>query len=73
MVKLDSKLISNAMSSCDGPNYLNFKMIKGQLSHVHLGKSIFLSSKESSKNRSMAALQMYHQNIQGLQCKIDEI
>jgi hypothetical protein len=73
MVKSDSRLISNATSSCDGPNYLNFKMIKGQLSHIHLGKSIFLSSKESSKNLSTAALQFYHQNIQGLRCKIDEI
>jgi hypothetical protein len=50
MLKLDSRLISNAMSSCDGPNYLNFKMIKGHLSHVHSGKSIFPSSKDSSKN-----------------------
>jgi hypothetical protein len=50
------------MSPCDGPNYLKFKMIKGQLSHVHLGKSISLSSKESLQSLSKGALQIYHQN-----------
>jgi hypothetical protein len=73
MVKSASRLISNAMNPCDGPNYLNFKKIIGKLSHVHSGRSISLSSKESLKSLSKAALQIYHQNIQGLRCKIVEI
>jgi hypothetical protein len=61
------------MSSCDGPNYLNFKMTKGQLSHVHSGKFTSPSSIESSKNLSEVTLQIYHQNIHGLLCIIHEI
>jgi hypothetical protein len=57
MVKSASWLISNAVSSCDVPNYLNFKMIKG---HVYLGKFIFPSSKELSKNLSKVFLHIYH-------------
>jgi hypothetical protein len=49
MVESTSRLISNSMSSCDGPNYLNLKMTKGQLSHVHSGKFTSPSSIESSK------------------------
>jgi hypothetical protein len=66
VVKSASRLISNAMNPSDGPNYLNFKMIKRKLSHVHSGRSICPSSKESLKSLSKAALQIYHQNIQGL-------
>jgi hypothetical protein len=61
------------MISCNGPNYLNYKKTTGQLFHVHSGKLISSLNKESSKNVSKVALQIYHQNIQGLRCKIDEI
>jgi hypothetical protein len=73
MVKSTSRLMSNSMTSCNGLIYWNSKTIKGQLSHVHSGKFISLSNKESSKNLSKVALQIYQQNIQGLRCKIDEI
>jgi hypothetical protein len=48
-------------------------MTKGQLSHVHSGKFTSPLSIESSKNLSEVTLQILHQNIQGLRCKIDEI
>jgi hypothetical protein len=61
--RVTSRLISNTISSYDGPKYLNLKMTKGQLSHVQLGKFTSSSSIESSKNLSEVTLQIYHQNI----------
>lgn len=73
MVKPSSMLISKSVISCNGPNYLNFMLTKEQVSHVQSGKFSSLSNKESSKYSSKVDLQIYHQNIQGLRCKIDEI
>jgi hypothetical protein len=73
MVKSSSMLTSNFAISGNGPNYLNYMLAKEQISHAQLGKSSPLLNKESSKTPSKVALQIYHQNIQGLRGKIDEI
>jgi hypothetical protein len=59
------------MISSARPNFYNVKTTKRQLSHAYSGKFISLD-KESSKNLSKVALQIIHQDTQGLQCKIDE-
>jgi hypothetical protein len=59
-------LTTNFAISGNGSNYLNYMLAKEQICHAQLGKSSPLLNKESSKNSSKVALQIYHQNIQGL-------
>jgi hypothetical protein len=61
------------VTSCNGLNYLKSMGTSEQLFHLQTGKLNSLLSNEPNKKSHKVALLIYHQNLQGRQCKTDEI
>jgi exonuclease III len=73
MVKPTLKELSDTMNPSKGSENLRVVSTKEWSSHVKSRNFGSLLGKESSKKSADVALQIYHQNIQGLRSKIDEI
>jgi hypothetical protein len=73
MVKPTLKELGDSMNPSKGSKNSRVVSTKEWSSHVKTGNFGSLLGKESSKKSANVALQIYHQNIQGLRSKIDEI
>jgi hypothetical protein len=71
MVNSTHRLNGNMVCHCNGPKYPNLSLANVHLSYSLLDKCIVSSNLETSKFSSPVAI--YHQNIQGLRCKTDEL